>query len=615
MLREFEPRGKYERGGWPAQPRPDVRPPEGWSLPLITSVTRPRSHALSPDGTQIAFVWDRGDASDVYMMPSSGGWPARLTSDRGPKPYWFDDPPQWSPDGKWLAFTEKDHVSVVPVKGGLPQKVTSFTSKASSPRWMPDSHRLLIVVERDDRQRVLVTDREGSWPRPLSVGPGHDYIPQASPQGDYVAYVHGPLEDLERSDVMLAYTEGGTVCALTGHPEREDTSPTWSPDGKLVAFLSDRPGFYELFVVNPATGQERQVTRAGYDLGDIRWSPDARRIVCTINRNGAIDLGIVDVESGRLEYLRTADGVHALPQWLPDGRTITFEFEDPQHPPDFFRMDVGTRQATQLTFSNPPALAALELVDPEMMSYKSLDGLEIPSFLYRPSKPNGAAIVYPHGGPTSQYILEWDIWAQYMVARGYTWLAPNFRGSTGYGTEFERLNRYVWGVKDTEDCLAAADYLTRFDWIDPHRVAIFGASYGSYLAVCALAYDPKYRFACGVAKYGDCNILTSWAQSEREAREDLERMMGHPANGRDGYRLGSPVMKVSDIQRPLLVVHGLQDPIVHPLQSEELVEALKRESKTFEYKTYPDEGHGLLRRKNQLDFYAHMERFVDWYLL
>jgi dipeptidyl aminopeptidase/acylaminoacyl peptidase len=506
-------------------------------------------------------------------------------------------------------------VWVVSVSGGLPRKVTSFTTKAGSPRWMPDSVRLLIAVERDDRQRVLVTDREGSWPRPVSVGPGHDYSPQSSPRGDCVAYLHAPLEDLERSDVMLAYTEEGTVCALTGHPEREAALPTWSPDGKQIAFLSDRPGFFELFVVDPASGQERQVTRAGYDLGDICWSPDGRRLACTINRNGAFDLGVVDVDSGRVEYLRTADGVHALPQWLPDGRGITFEFEDPQHPPDIFRMDVETRQVTQLTFSNPPALAALELVDPEMVSYKSFDGLEIPSFLYRPKKPNGAAIVYPHGGPSSQYILEWDIWAQYMVARGYTWLAPNFRGSTGYGADFERLNRYVWGVEDTDDCLAAADYLARFDWIDPQRIAVFGASYGSYLAVCALAFDPKYRFACGVAKYGDCNILTSWAQSEREAREDLERMMGHPANGRDAYRMGSPVMKVSDIQRPLLIVHGLQDPIVHPLQSEELVEALKRESKTFEYKTYPDEGHGLLRRKNQLDFYAHMERFVDWYLL
>jgi dipeptidyl aminopeptidase/acylaminoacyl peptidase len=135
------------------------------------------------------------------------------------------------------------------------------------------------------------------------------------------------------------------------------------------------------------------------------------------------------------------------------------------------------------------------------------------------------------------------------------------------------------------------------------------------MVVCCLAADAPGRFACGVAKYGDCNILTSWAQGERGTREDLERMMGHPTADRNGYRVGSPVTRVANIQAPLLIVHGLLDPIVHPLQSQELIEALKREKKTFEYKAYPDERHGLLLRKNQLDFYALMERFVDWYLM
>jgi dipeptidyl aminopeptidase/acylaminoacyl peptidase len=326
-------------------------------------------------------------------------------------------------------------------------------------------------------------------------------------------------------------------------------------------------------------------------------------------------LTLVELASGSFRDVRLGPGVHQELHWLPDGRTLTFEFEDPLHPPDLFRMDVETGQVVQLTFSSPPALQGVDLVMPEPVRYPSLDGLEIPSFLYRPRHPNGAAVVYPHGGPTSQYILEWDIWAQYMVAKGYTWLAPNFRGSTGYGRAFERANHSAWGVKDTWDCLAGADYLAGLPWIDRKRQGIFGASYGSYLAVCALAYDPEYRFACGVSKYGDCNILTSWAQGDRESREDLERMMGHPAQQRENYVLGSPVREVARIRSPLLIVHGQQDSIVHPLQSEELVEALKREGKTFEYRTYADEGHGLLHRKNQLDFYGLLERFIDWYLL
>lgn len=610
---------KYERGGWPAERRPDLQPPGGWSLPLIMSVPRPRSHSPAPDGSRIAFFRDEIENSNLYVLPAPGGWPSALTWDRDPHPYWSDDPPQWSPDGRWLAFTDRDHVWVVPADGGgesgLPRKISDFTSGAGSPRWMPDSAGLLVTVERGARTRILLTDRDGAWPRPVSQGPGHDLDPQPAPDGRAVAYVHQPLDDLNRTDILLADLETGEVRALTGTPSRHDRSPRWSPDGSRLAFLSDRPGFYELFILDVTTGAERQVTRAGHDLADIEWSPDGSRVLCTVNRGGALDLAVVEVDTGALRDLRAGRGVHLYPHWLGDGRAVSFEYEDPQTPADIYRMDVESRQVMQLTFSNPPALASRELVVPERISYASFDGLEIPAFLYRPAQPNGAAVLYPHGGPTSQYTFEWDIVAQYFVAKGYTWLAPNFRGSTGYGLEYARANFDVWGVDDTKDCLAGADTLAVLPEVDAERIGIFGASYGSYLAVTSLAYDDRGRFACGVAKYGDCDILTSWAQGNQSSREDLERMLRHPAQNRAAYRAGSPVWRVADIRKPLLIVHGLQDPIVHPLQSEELVEALKREGKTFEYKTYPDEGHGLLRRHNRIDFHERLERFLDWYLM
>ena len=180
------------------------------------------------------------------------------------------------------------------------------------------------------------------------------------------------------------------------------------------------------------------------------------------------------------------------------------------------------------------------------MTFRSFDGLEIPGFLMRPrgasAERPAAAVVYPHGGPTDAYADDWDGHAQYFVDKGYAWLAVNFRGSTGYGREFERANYGVWGVDDTKDCLAAADYLRTLDWIDGERLGIFGASYGSYMALLAVTDDPEYRFRCAVAKYGDCDIVTSWAQGDREGVQDLERMMGPPGAraGRVPGRLGLP---------------------------------------------------------------------------
>jgi len=605
---------KYERNGWPAQVRPDVKLPDGWSIELLAGLTRPRAHVVSPDGSQIAFYWDKADASDLYVMSADGGWPARLTFNRDPVGYWADQPPRWSPDGKWLAYTDKSHVWVIPTTGGTPKKVTHY-GEGDSPVWFPDSQRLLVNVARDDLMRIVMTTREGGWPQQVTNGPGHDHSANLSRDGQHVAYVHQPLDDFNRSDVMLINLETGDTQALTATPGFHNKQPFFAPDGRSVAYTSERPGFYELFICDLITGEEYQLTRFNHDIAEYCWSPDGSQILCSVVRDAAYQLSLLTVDTGEIQELDARAGVHTNLRWLPDGRSVTYEYEDPITPPDIYRLDFESGSQMQLTFSMPPVFGQAGLVTPEHITYASLDGLEIPAILYRPHKPNGAAVVYPHGGPTSQYELEWDVTAQYFVAKGYTWLAPNFRGSTGYGIDFERGNHGVWGVKDTEDCLAAADYLAGVHEIDRDRIAIFGASYGSYMATGALAIDSEYRFACGVAKYGDCNILTSWAQGDREGREDLERMMKHPAMDRAGYHAGSPVWRVQEIQKPLLIAHGLKDDRVHPLQSEELVEMLKRYDKRFEYVTYAKEGHGLQQRVNKIDFYTRLERFFDWYLL
>lgn len=607
-------KAKYERNGWPAQVRPDVKQVGAWTIELLSSMTRPRAHVPSPDGTKIAFYWDINDLSDLYVMPADGGWAQRLSFDRAPVAYWADGLPQWSPDGKWIAYSNKGHIWVISADGGKPHNVTESILSGSVPRWMPDSTGIVLTIMRDNKAYLVLTDRFGTFPRQLSTSDGHDHTVSISPDGKQIAYVYQPLDDFNRSDLMLIDVESGESRALTGTPRMHDGRPLWSRDGKQIAFISERPGYHEIFLIDPATGQERQLTRANHDISGMAWSPDSSKILCTLNDEGSFNLVMVDAKTGDIQTLRDDFGAHVRPAWL-DSDNITFEFEDPLTPPDIYRMQLSSGAVNQLTFSKPPVFEILDQVVPERITYPSFDGMDIPAFLYRPQNPNGAAIVHPHGGPTSAYDAEWDGMVQYFVAKGYTWLANNFRGSTGYGIEFERANHNVWGVDDTKDCLWAADYLSGLDWIDADRIGIYGASYGSYMAVCALAYDDKNRFALGVAKYGDCNILSSWAQGDLIGREDLERMMSHPSKNRMAYRAGSPIWRADEIESPLFIAHGLLDKRVHPLQSEELVEGLKRYDKVFEYVTYANEGHGFLHRDTKIDFYSRLERFFDWYLL
>jgi len=169
---------KYERFGWPSVDRPDLTPPAGWSLPLINSVNRIYQHSLSPDGERIAFIWNREELADVYVMSAKGGWPRRVSLNRVGTPYWWDRAPQWSPDGRWLAFRMNGDVHLSDMKGGIPSKLPLPLNASASPAWLPDSNRLVISLRPDEIPRLYLTDREGTFLRALTRDDGEDSDPR-----------------------------------------------------------------------------------------------------------------------------------------------------------------------------------------------------------------------------------------------------------------------------------------------------------------------------------------------------------------------------------------------------------------------------------------------------
>lgn len=607
---------KYERNGWPSVDRPDLKPPDGWSLELINSINLVHHHELSPDGEHVAFVWERDGRSDIFTMPSTGGWPRRLTHDRARTIYWWDGPPRWSPDGEWLAFTSNGHVCVAPAGGTAPPRVvTDFTTGAFSPVWMPDSRGLIVGASRDDSFVLLLTDRAGRWPRQLAGSNGGDNMEAVpSPDGRFVVYTHRPFDDLNRWELHLVDVETGQARQLTGTPREKDWAAAFSPDSSQLAFLSQRTGHTEIWIMRPDGEGLRRLTHLNLDVGECAWSADGRALAATVHRDGAVHLITVETNTGNVRDLRSGQGQFAAPQWSAGGGFLTVEYQDATTPPDIYRVDAGDGRLTPITFSMPPALASRELITPEHFRYPSYDGLEIPALLWRPVKPNGAAIVRPHGGPADASGFQWDALAQYFVAKGYTFLMPNFRGSTGYGRDFEHANYHDWGVGDMQDVLHGAKYLRALDGIDPERIGIFGSSYGGYMVACCLARDPEYLFACGVSKYGDANVYTSWAQCERTTRHYTEMMLGHPRDNWIVYRAASPIHEMHNAGAPVLLLHGLEDDVVPPQASEEWAETLRRHDKVYEYKTYAGEPHGFLRYETEMDWQRRTERFFDWYL-
>jgi dipeptidyl aminopeptidase/acylaminoacyl peptidase len=611
--------GKDEHHGVLSEPRPDVRPAPHWRLEAVAATPMPRSLTVGADRRSAVFIED-GESSDVWLLDLEGGAPARLTTGRDPAPFWEDTWPYLSPDGSTVAYADGGHVYLAPTAGGPPRKLV----EGGSPRWIDDG-RLVITVERHEPEatKLAVVDTTDAWPRPLAVEQGdldaHGDEGEAvvSPDGREVAYVFTPRIDQNRTrEIRIASIDGGAVRALTGTPGMHDREPAWSPDGRMVLYASERSGFDELHIVGRDGRDDRQLTTAGADHSEHEWHPDGTRILALRCDRNRFHLVTVDAGNGSAEVLAQG-GTWCTPHWTAAG-DIVAGYEDHATPRELRRLVPGESPAA-IHAPAPRSIRAAPHVKPEEVVYASFDGLEIPGFLMRPrgasAERPAPAIVYPHGGPTSYYGDEWDGHAQYFVDRGYAWFAINFRGSTGYGRDFERANHGVWGVDDTKDCLAAADYLRTLDWVDGERLGIFGASYGSYMALLSVTDDPEHRFRCAVPKYGDCDIATSWAQGDREGVQDLERMMGTPAQAREAYIAGSPYHRLENVTVPLLVAHGERDERVSPKQSEQLVRRLRELGKTFEYVTYPTEAHGLLRAGPQLHFYRRLDRFLGWHLM
>lgn len=581
-----------------------------------------RSAAWSPDGDQIAFVWQRDGVNRLFAVPSGGGFPELLS----PHAIAFDSPeaaPSWSPCGRHLLYlcaaTGGVNLWTVPAAGGAPKRITRGPGKETAPRWSPDGKQVAFITDRDGHDQIALVDvtAEGGaagWPRALVRAEVDCRDPRWSPDGRFLAFQ--ALEAMDSHAVCTVEVATGEVRRVYAGPEISAGSPRWSPDGSKLLCVSDANGFANLWLIDLTSGSVESLTEGHEEKGAPAWTSDGERVAYTFCRQGSIGIGVADLSSRKAQAVVAPTGVAADPVWSPDGSKLLYLYHDYRQAPELFVKAVDG-PALQLTFSMPRALAGAGMVEPELVEYASTDGMIIPAFLYRPPQAAGGGkfpiIVYPHGGPTAQHTNGWHPWLQYFILKGYGVIAPNFRGSTGYGRAFELANREEWGKKDLEDVLQAAAYARTVEWVDPKRVAIFGGSYGGYQALLALSKAPG-SFCCGVDFYGVSNRFSSWRDTDRIGKRNIQRKLGKPNGNAELYKEASPLFYEANIREPLLIMHGEADPRVPFGQSVEIAEALRRRGFPVQFYGYPGEGHGFLKPEHLRDIYTKVEQFFDLYL-
>jgi len=299
---------------------------------------------------------------------------------------------------------------------------------------------------------------------------------------------------------------------------------------------------------------------------------------------------------------------------------MAFYVNGDRAPSNLYVYDFGTKRATRLTDTLHPGVDVKDLVDSEVVRFKSFDGLEIPNILFRPHQATAEnkvpALVWVHGGPGDQVYRGYVGFMQYLVNQGYVVLGVNYRGSSGYGKAFVTADDQKHGREPLQDCLEAKKYLASLPYVDGSRIGIIGASYGGYMVLSALAFHPDV-FEVGVDAFG----ISNWLRTLKELppqmasfREALYQEIGNPETQEEMLRAISPLFHAEKIRKPLLVIQGANDPRVPQVESDEIVQAVRKNNTPLEYILLPDEGHGFSKPKNEAETSRRIRAFLDQHL-
>ncbi|HYR12427.1 MAG TPA: alpha/beta fold hydrolase, partial [Longimicrobium sp.] len=424
------------------------------------------------------------------------------------------------------------------------------------------------------------------------------------------------------SDVYLYDRQTRQVRNLTEHTGSVANRPVaFTPDSRGLLYITDQGHeFGWLARHDLATGEKAEVLKPDWDVSNAGFSRGGRYLVVSINNDARTEIRLFEAATMRPLPLPSLAGASLTGMTFSrDESKVAFYVNDSRTPSDLFVAPVGG-EPRRLTRSLNPAINRDHLVDAQVVRFASYDGVQVPGILYRPHgvspQSRAPALVMVHGGPGGQARTGYNPLIQFLVNHGYVVYDINNRGSSGYGKTFYAMDDRRHGEADLGDVVASKQMLIQTGFVDPDRVGIIGGSYGGYMVLAAMAFRPQ-EFAVGVDIFGVSNWLRTlqsipaWWESQRVA---LYTEMGDPATDEERLRRISPLFHASAIRRPLIVLQGANDPRVLQVESDEIVEAVRRNGVPVEYVVFPDEGHGFVNRANEIRGYQAVLEFLDTHL-
>jgi dipeptidyl aminopeptidase/acylaminoacyl peptidase len=594
-------------------------PPDIDAFMQIGAAANPQ---LTPDGRVLLFVSAATGVNQIYRLDARNRWPYQLTV--------FTDGVDFynlSPDGKTLVSgvshggDENAQLWSIDVATGRTVALTNQPKvQHGGAVFSPDSKTIYFrsneangkdfYVYRIDlatgRQSLLLA-MEGS------NGPG-----DVSDDGKWLLVTHNASN--VATNVYLVDTARGRHSELIPHQgEVLYQAAQFDASGKSVFLISNGnpDGLLRRAVVPVDTRKISFMDTAGpWEIESMGLSPDRRILGWTVNEDGYVRLHLRDLAQERDLPTPPVDGLVGSFAFTRGGSQVAFEFSSPTSTTDIWMWDWSAPSLDKMTFSSYAGIDPTTFVAPKLIRYASFDGLEIPAFMYlppnyRPGKPV-PFVIHMHGGPESQFQPAFVRHFQYLLLSGYGILAPNVRGSTGYGKAFVDKDNYKNRLDSVKDLKAGADYLVQNGYSAPGMLAVKGASYGGYMTLAAITEYPT-SFSAAVDEVGIANFVT-FLENTAAYRRALREAEYGPLTDRPFLESISPLTKVTRIKTPLLIVHGTNDPRVPIGEARQMAAAIKSQGGVVDTLVFADEGHGVSRRPNVLVYYRKMVEFLDQYL-
>ena len=581
--------------------------------------------AWSPDGREVVFTTNLTGRANLWKVSAAGGFPIQLlqSDDR-------QSGAVWSPDGKWIVFDqdfgggELYDLFAVSSDGGEPINLTNTPEISErAAHWSPDGTTLAIAYRPKESSNTDIALLDWKTRRVTKLTneqtKNREWFGAIWSADGKTIYADRANAGHTDSDVYRIDVATGNLENLTSHNGDVIYSvSSVSPDGRTLLITSNEKGGYDnVALVDVNSKQRTWVTNMKWEANSGEFSPDGKSFDYIVNADGRTDIYLVDRKSGHVSTLSFPLGINSPSgnpiAYSPKGDRLLISHQSSTQPADLWVYDLSKREARQLTFSATGSLNPSRLPASQLVHYKTFDGKTISAFLWMPFnlKRDGTnpGVVLPHGGPTGQTVDSFNKTAVALASRGYVCIAPNVRGSTGYGMEFQRANYQDLGGGDLQDEVYAAHFLAESGYVDPAKIGITGGSYGGYMAMIAIGRTPGV-WAAAVELFGITDWLSEQEHEEPALQQYDQSILGDPVKDRKSYEDASPIKYFKNAKAPLLILQGTND-IRDPKEEAEQAEAiLKNEGKVVDAHYYPDEGHGFAKRENQIDA---MQRTVDWF--